>query len=250
MIETISGTWAAGELKTFHINGEYLEVLDAQYPLDIMLMDKVGSQLSVMNNSEASFFSRPKEGFSTVQIKSVQAQFIRVFVGSGDAGTRRISSTVQVVDGERARAVAGAAYMATPFQGPPGAGLQSSVQLWNPAGSGRRLMVGQIRVASDTAQGILVGYIGGACATDLTATRVASRLSGGAVGVAQARVQPAASLGAVPVVMNFTVQVSQDQVFVPKGAPFVVLPGFGLTVQAAAFNSSLLGVFEFFEEVI
>jgi hypothetical protein len=250
MIEIIGGAWAANETKTFVINGEYLEILEAQYPCDVMLMDKSGAQLSIMRSSEASFYSRPKEGFQTVQITSAQAQLIRIFIGSGDAGTRRISSTVQVVDGERTRGIAGAAYMATPFQGPPGAGLQSSVQLWNPPGSGRRLMVGQLRVASDTAQGIVVGYIAGACATDVTATRVASRLSGGAVGVAQARVQPAASLGAVPVVMNFTVQASQDQVFVPKGAPFVVLPGFGLTVQAAAFNSSLLGVFEFFEEVI
>lgn len=249
MIEIISGTWTAGELKTFHINGEYIEVLDAQYPLDIMLMDKAGAQMSIMNNSEASFFSRPKEGFNTIQIKSTQAQFIRIFVGSGDAGTRRISSTVAVIDGGRARVNAGVAYAAG-IDVTGVAAKQSCVQLWNPAGSGKRLVLGQLAVISSSASAVAC-YPSNAPLSFLAVPPVVNKLLGGAVGAAQARID---QLAAAPVYTYGVAQTLgsqlQSSAFWKPTEPMVVLPGMGMNVVLNAANVNLSAGFEWFEEAI
>jgi hypothetical protein len=248
MIEIISGTWAAGELKTFHVNGEYLEILDAQYPCDVMLMDRTGAQLSIMNNSEASFFSRPKEGFNTVQIKSAQAQAIRIFIGSGDAGTRRISSTVQVVDGERARTNAGVMFAASGVNTPVAA-QYPRVQLWNPVGSGKRLVVGRVGMSSAAvAQACVIFGSGVAEANDGTSGWVYNKLLGQAVGVAQVRW---GNNAAAPTSSMFGTRVQADQLidWKPVGV-LVINPGIGLIVGGLTVNTSVTGNFEWFEEAI
>ncbi|MES2249213.1 MAG: hypothetical protein V4645_18175 [Pseudomonadota bacterium] len=249
MIEIISGTWAAGELKTFHINGEYIEVLDAQYPLDIMLMDKAGAQMSIMNNSEASFFSRPKEGFNTVQIKSSQAQFIRVFVGSGDAGTRRISSTVSVIDGGRARVNAGVAFAAG-IDVTAVAAKQSCVQLWNPVGSGKRLVLAQMAVISSSDSSVAC-YPSNSALAFVAVPPVVNKLLGGAVGVAQARID---QLAAAPTYTYGVAQTLGSQLsasaFWRLTEPLVIPPGLGLNVVLIAANVNLSAGFEWFEEAI
>lgn len=247
MIEIISGTWAAGELKTFHINGEYLEVLDAQYPLDIMLMDKTGAQLSIMNNSEASFFSRPKEGFNTVQIKSTQAQFIRIFVGSGDAGTRRISSTVQVIDGERQRTNAGVMFTAS-CTASGGAATFPLCQLWNPVGSGKRLVLGAVGVGSPVSMSVNIWSAVAAATTDISANFILNKLLGSAVGAAQVRVMPAAAL---PTTSGFGVTIPAYGYvpWKPTGV-IVVSPGVGVNFAGGVVNQALTVNLEWFEEAI
>ncbi|MES2251117.1 MAG: hypothetical protein V4645_27840 [Pseudomonadota bacterium] len=249
MIEIIGGVWAANETKTFMINGEYLEILEAQYPCDVMLMDKAGAQLSIMRGSEASFFSRPKEGFQAVQITSVQPQAIRVFVGTGDAGTRRISSTVSVIDGGRARVNAGVAYAAG-IDVTAVATKQSCVQLWNPAGSGKRLVLGQLAVISSAASSVAC-YPSNTSLAFVAVPPVVNKLLGGAVGVAQARIDQLA----VPPTYTFGVaqtlgaQLAASAFWKPT-EPMVIPPGFGMNVVLSAANVNLSAGFEWFEETI
>jgi len=249
MIEIIDGTWLAGETKTFHINGERLEILDAQYALDVYLMDKSGAQLSIMKKSEASFFSQPKEGFNSLQIYSAQAQYIRFFVGSGDAGTRRISSTVSVVDGGRARVNAGVAYAAG-IDVTAVAAKQSCVQLWNPAGSGKRLVLGQLAVISSSASSVAC-YPASAALSFVAVPPVVNKLLGGPVGVAQARID---QLAAAPVYTYGVAQTLGSQLsasaFWKPTEPMVILPGFGMNVVLNAANVNLSAGFEWFEEAI
>jgi hypothetical protein len=248
MIEIIGGVWAAGETKTFTINGERLEILEAQYPVDVMLMDKSGAQLSIMKGSEASFFSAPKEGFQTVQISSAQAQVIRVFIGSGDAGTRRISSSVSVIDGGRARVDAGIAFAATAGLN-PGAGNYAFLQLWNPAGSGKRLVVDQMAVSLSVA-GSAVIFPGAGPLTTLVST-LSNKKAGAANGVGEVRTQSSAISSVFPqgTWQGIGSQVGSYTTWKPTH-PIVVLPGWGVLVQASATNVGAQANFEWFEEAL
>lgn len=96
MIEIIKAAFFAGEVKTFLMQGEYLEIIEAVYPIDVAMLDRSGVQLSVMRNAESSYFSRPGK-YEVIQVTSSQAQIVRLFVGSGDAGTRRFSGQVSVL---------------------------------------------------------------------------------------------------------------------------------------------------------
>lgn len=246
MIEIIGGTWAAGETKTFHINGEYLEILDCQYTCDVMLMDKVGAQLSTMKDCEASFFSRPKEGFNTVQIRSAQAQFLRVFVGSGDAGTRRISSTVQVIDGERARVLGGSMYVAN-SGAVPAAGNFGRCQLWNPAGSGQRLVVSSLYMSAPTAQPVNMLFQG-AKIPGSNVTVVNKLAQGAPAGVGQAvKGQSVAGLG--DSMWGGYLQGGVVLQWAPKGV-LMLPPGYGLTVEGGTAATAIAVNFEWFEESI
>lgn len=245
MIEIIKGTWAAGETKTFVINGEYLELLDAQYPCDVFLMNQVGAQLSVMRDCEASFFSKPSGGFATVQITSAQAQFLRFFVGSGDAGTRRISSTVQVVDGGRARTLANSAFM-----GAVGKTLLAAnnthVQLWNPVGSGKNVIVKAYSVGATSPGGINLGFNTAALAT--LQNQGVSKMGGGAAAAAQLRAENSTT--------NYFVGSTSDSFYVQAVVsiqrvlqePLVIAPGRGFVASVGAVD--LTCVFEWVEEAI
>jgi len=249
MIEIISGVWAAGELKTFHINGEYLEILEAQYPLDVMLMDRSGAQLSVMKKSEASFFSRPKEGFNTIQISSAQAQSIRIFVGSGDAGTRRISSTVQVVDGGRARTIAGAAYVAVAGAA-AGVGQYAGVGMFN-ISTGVRAVVKQLRLGGDVTGNWDLKGVG--VTFGLPSVAPAAKLVGGADSVSiESR---SLNNGGAAVVFTKTFDRiyvgANQQVQLRFEEPIVLNPGAGLVITNIAGLGAAANIFmaaEFSEE--
>lgn len=246
MIEIIGGQFSAGETKTFMVNGEYLEILDAQYACDVFMMDRNGGQVSSMLNAEASFFSRPGS-YGVVQIKSAQAQFIRCFIGSGDAGTRRISSTVQVVDGELARTKAGVMFAACGTQGAV-AGQASRVQLWNPSLSGKRLIVGALSMSSNVALSFNVCYTQAAEATDITANFALSKLGGGAAGAALLRTGTNAAV-LTQSMFGASGAANQNVPWTPKGA-IVVPPGYGLVAFSGTVNAVLSANFEWFEEAI
>jgi len=248
MIEIIDGLWAAGETKTFHINGEYLEILDCQYTCDVYLMDKVGSQLSTMKGSEASFFSRPREGFQTVQIMSPQAQYLRVFVGSGDAGTRRISSTVQVIDGGRARTIAGAAFSGVHAVG-GSAGNYGRIQLWNAPGSGKRLVVKAFALSVLNATSAVLGYITPAAASGVGMRLGVSKLSGGAAGTGSVRADVVATQTVLSLITSVTT-VPGQAVFRQLQEPIVLTPGYGFTLESASANNQLDGAYEWTEEAL
>jgi hypothetical protein len=98
MIETISQAFAAGEVKTFTMSGNYFELIDAPSGgVEVILSDRSGAQLVSMRNIGAGYFVRPGP-YEVVQIRSTGAQTISFFVADGDAGTRRLSGSVSVVD--------------------------------------------------------------------------------------------------------------------------------------------------------
>lgn len=244
MIEILTENLGAGELKTFMYQGEYVEVLDAAYPFDVFMMDRAGGQISVMRNAEASFFSRPGR-FEVIQIQSAKAQTVRLFVGSGDAGTRRAAGVVQVVDGGKARTLANAA-LSCWGTAPASAGNFSYAQLWNPAGSGKNLIVEQLAIASTVATGF-VHCARNAAAAFFTAQAARSKLMNAAPGTLTESRQEAvaAQLGGIFALSNGAIN---TQIMYRPTAPIVVPPGQGYCVQAQTVNADVSVSWEWHEQ--
>lgn len=229
MIEILTENLAAGELKTFVMQGEYLEILDAQYPLDVYLMDRSGGQISTMRKAEASFFSRPGR-FECIQLQSTTAQTVRFFVGSGDAGTRRSAGVVQVVDGGLARTRGGSAFSSGASLNPATVTNNAGLQLWNSASAGgRSLVVEQVSAFCNVA-GVGLNLRLDTVQLGAVSGFAASKLAGGADStIAQLRTQEGTAwsgktIGTLAVPTSLSLQT-----FVPK-EPIVLPPGYGLAV--------------------
>jgi len=95
-IEIVTATFAAGESRLFALTGQYFEIIDATFPVDVTLSDFYGAQRGLMKSAEASFNLKGTE-FGVIQITSASAQTIRFAYGTGEAGTRRAAGAVSIV---------------------------------------------------------------------------------------------------------------------------------------------------------
>jgi hypothetical protein len=242
-IEILSMNLAAGVPQEFYLSGEYFEVLDAPYPLDVTLKDRNGVPLSILRNAEASFFTRPGK-YGTIVVQSANAQAVRVLYGSGDTGTRRTAGVVQVVDGGKARTISGVAFMNN--NGAAGVAAQYSLmQLWNPAGSGKNLILKAYSAAMATAGGISAGEYSTALGSSAAGF---SKLLGGAAGVGQVRSGSLAAGGATG--MDYFLVQALVTVGRTLQEPIVIPPGKGFAIQGGQLNATLNGAFEWVEETI
>jgi hypothetical protein len=167
-------------------------------------------------------------------------------IGNGRIDDNSIAGTVQIVDGGKARTLAGNAFMLNVSQSAV-AGNESVVQLWNAVGSGKRLCVESLGVQCTSS----AAQIGFGHASVVLGTFVAggvSKLTGGAVSVAgkgwkaaQATSGATAQLGVMGVAASQTVEKKFSE-------PVVILPGNGLNVWNGNLNLDLWATFEWYEE--
>lgn len=250
MIEIVSATFAAGEVKQFHMLGSYLELLDVPYAVDVELHNREGVILSRMNNAEASFYNQGQD-FATVQIRSAQAQTLRFFIGDSAAGTRRSAGVVQVVDSAFALTRAGQAF-APYYAYTPAAGTLAHIQIQNPAGSGRLLEVNSLVIGVGAAMGMGVALLSGApLANAAGAVAYQSKVaSGGGAGVGQVRFQDNAAILAGPRQIFGNVFAAQGSIRQDYKAPIVLLPGDSIVAYGGAAAVSLTFAAEVVERVI
>lgn len=109
-LEIITAGFSAGEVKTFVLAGGYFELIDAPYPVTVRLVDRYGTLRGYMTQAEASFYMRQGD-FDAIEITSANTQTIRFAYGSAEAGTRRTSGVVEVVDGSKNRSASGASFV-------------------------------------------------------------------------------------------------------------------------------------------
>lgn len=262
MIGIFTLALGADEAREVALTGEYFEIRNALFPiLLIELLDRSGGVICRMDNPEQSDFVRPGK-YDTVRITNgPTAQVIKHFYGTGDAGSRRTSglvridgtSAVSVVDGEKSRTLMGGMFSGSP-NCIPGAAANAIVQLWNPAASGKNLIVGSLEIVAPAA-GALTGLVYTVAAqspTDQTSGRAANNLSGAAIGVGQVRVDAASVIPGVfanNLLRTMSAAASQAAGWKVRGA-VVVPPGKGLTIAATAVNLQLIANFEWFEEAV
>lgn len=253
MIQIFSLILAANEAREVAVQGEYFELRNALYPIVLIeLLDRTGSVIARLENPEQSDYCKPGR-YETIRITNgPTAQTVRHFYGSGDAGSRRTSglvridgtSNVSVVDGGRLRSLAGNSYAGGAYSNAV-AGQYSEVQLWNPAASGKNLFLTQVNFSSSANSAI---FILSKMTPQANIRAVSNKILGGAAGVGQLR------WGSTPTYLGTEFGYSHVAAFQQNtlkfSDPFIIPPGYGLTIQGSTLDNLIGAAFEFFEESV
>lgn len=241
-MELLRFTIAAGETKVFVKAGRYIEVFEAADALSIGFYDRNGGQADDALNIQSGVFI--ETDFAQFEVSSATAQTITLLVTDGRGGSRRQPGVVSIVDGGKARTIAGQAFIGY-GSGTGGAGFVPVIQLRNAAGSGVRNVIKAIRVSASAAGNIALGTHAAALPQGPFVT--ANKNFGGAVSVAQLFRDTTTAAGPGTTVENLAVG-ANSVVSITLQEPIVLAPGTGIVVWHSVPASTLLAAFEFVEE--
>lgn len=248
MIEIFPIYLEANESREVAISGEYFEIRNAAYGIALIeLMDRAGGMISRIKNPEQSDFVRPGR-YETIRVSNgPTAQEVRLFIGSGDAGSRRTSGNVSVIDNGKAMTIANTAFIM-----PVGvygiAGQFSAVELFNPVDSGINLIIENIEFSSNAA-----GYIGtGWTNQQLTELAEAgtSKKSGGAVSLAKKMKGNSVNTFTAEGAFTSYPVVADVVSFKNYKTPVVIQPGYGFLINTGSVGVHITAGFEYYEEKI
>ncbi|WP_343741811.1 hypothetical protein [Herbaspirillum huttiense] len=168
----------------------------------------------------------------------------QVLIADGGFFDNRVTGSVEIIDGGKNRTLAGTAFAVTAVQAGVAA-KNSVVQLWNFAGTGKRLIVSSVSINSASA-GYVSLWLGTNAAATIGSQGVPKLVPSAVLSVAFARND---AISSNPVGVNFMqLGVQGNQTFEKKFAePVVIRPGAGLLIYGPA-ASDLFGSFEYFEE--
>lgn len=169
-----------------------------------------------------------------------------VVVGNGRVDDNTLQGVVQVVDGGKARTLAGNAFSGALYVGGVSA-KYPAVQLWNPASNTNRAVIEQVSGGSGVASAWRLVLDQLVITTDVTATSIGSKKSGGTASTMLAKIDNLAGVPAGALMeMNF-VQAASSSIWTPK-EPIVLLPGWGAKLFSVTAAADVLGCFEWYEE--
>ena len=171
-----------------------------------------------------------------------------LLIGTGDFFDQRISGTVDVIDGGKARTLGGIAMMGYGVIAAVAAKF-SRVQLWNPAGSGKRLCVESVIGSTGATPTFMYAQYSAAPLGTLIQNGI-SKMSGGTASVATINVDTTA-VSAVWAGTLFAISLPASGSLPQKLVePIVLMPGSGLIMWATTGNADLGTSFEWYEDVI
>ncbi len=196
-------------------------------------------------------------GFSGFRINaSAQpGKTLRVVIGSGitiKPGDPVSSGSIatQTVDAGLVRSLNGQAFLGTANNNAPVAAQNPNVELWNPAASGKSVIVESVSFATQTAQTVVLGDSSTALATLMANGSVMSKQPAGAVGTSagKAEVRYTNQVGA-PIINSIGQYLIAANIpnLITFKEPVVLLPGRGLLLYGVTVNTYLLANFEWFE---
>jgi hypothetical protein len=167
-------------------------------------------------------------------------------VGQDAAGAdhRRIAGAVSVIDGGKARTIANNAYAGVAAVAALAANF-GQLQLWNPAASGKRVIVEQLAAWSTAASGAVLQAGVASLATLVQIGK--PKLLGGANSVMELRSAQSVTAPVSPSLNALTMQAGATLVYRPVD-PIVILPGNGLLILATVVNTDLGVWLDWFEE--
>lgn len=247
-LEIITASFAAGELKPYAMSGGYFELIDCPYPVTVRLIGLNGELKAIMRNAEASFYIRDGS-FQNIEIESPRAQTIRFAFGTSEAGTRRTSGVVQVVDGGLARTLAGEAH-GWAGGAPAVAAQYSFAQLFNPVASTKNVLVKAFAVSVPGSTAISVYVNKTALGAPTAFQPVATKNQDGTAPVVQTR---EGSLGAItvgPKYIKYPTFAAAGTNTVTLQEPVLLVPGAGLVFENTTVNQQINFDAEWVEQLI
>ncbi|WP_317205563.1 hypothetical protein [Janthinobacterium sp.] len=166
-----------------------------------------------------------------------------LMAGNIDFRDDRITGTVDVVDGGKARTLAGIAFGCSGYQLSV-AGEVAHVEIWNPPGSGKNLIINTAVMASGTV-GQLAGVSLYNAVLAVPANPAQNKKCGGGPGVASSFTKSQATQ-----ITNTAIWSMSSGVIYKPTEPIVVAQGWGLLFTGQSIAASLLVTAEYFEDPI
>jgi hypothetical protein len=172
-----------------------------------------------------------------------------VTVGDGDITDNRITGSVEVVDGGKNRTNANIAYFTTGYLSAV-AGQYTNLQLWNPSGSGRNVIVEGINYASATTSFLILMADSSQLTANLGAQIISKKISSTSTSLTQVRKETSATPTAQFANMMYMNITANTTNFFKPTEPLIIVPNSGLRIQNNTLNAELSVGFEFYEESI
>lgn len=221
-----------------NVEGEYVRIMSSTGTVEIVTETyRIGPIAAGQGQANTSFKRLTINDKSGVANKGV------ILIASADFIDQRISGEVFVIDGAKIRSLAGGALTAHMYIS-ASPGFFSMAQLWNPAGSGKNIIISQ-----------MIGSISGGYGLQIKGTNtilpvptiqsIGSKNIGGPVGVGVAQVQSVAATLVNPATFAIS-----NGIVVRLTEPFVLTPGSGLNFGSPVLNNDAGVELEFFEEAI
>ncbi|MGL5181198.1 hypothetical protein [Herbaspirillum huttiense] len=168
-----------------------------------------------------------------------------MLIADGGFFDNRVTGSVEVIDGGKARTLGGGAFMGG-VQCVATAAQNSIVQLWNPVGSGKNVILESITYSSTNNGGILF-RVYNAALSNLLANGVSKLAGGAAVSVGQLRYAPNPGVLGGNNMLILGIAAAQFSTYQFK-EPVVLPPGQGMLVTQGTQNVDVTGNFEWYEE--
>ncbi|AYR24544.1 hypothetical protein [Herbaspirillum rubrisubalbicans] len=198
-------------------------------------------------------FRLDKKTFTNLQVTNaggVATIIGLLMIADGGFFDNRVTGSVEVIDGGKARTLAGSAFIGT-SNAAATAGNYGFVQLWNPPGSGKNIIVERITASSATAGAFGMFVANVAIANSSGVTPVSKKA---AAGVPASVTQIRYEINAVGTVtgssgfMDSRSNQANSSVEFKVVEPIIVTPGYGVHVGTGVTNQDIRAVFEWFEE--
>lgn len=182
----------------------------------------------------------------TVTDTSGAQNTVTVLVADRSFVDSRVYGEVSVIDGAKARTLNNSAQMSSVGLGAV-AGQYATHQLWNPAGSGKNVIIEAYSVSCQSASLVYVGFYN----TQLTAlTNVSSKLNPGVNGVAVRKYDQSVTLIAALTVLKAYYVPALGTVTDRFTSPLILPPNTGMILSNRSIGLDLQGGFEHYEENI
>jgi hypothetical protein len=250
----IRETFAANVAKAFNHPGSFFRVKRVTgFSAESLscVFFKNGKRLDVdLLYADPGDFAIVPDGFDRVEIGSTVAQDVTVQIARGRIGTDRVTGEVLAISQDMQLSLNALSFIGVQDQVAL-AGTTCPIQLWNPAASPRRLVVSKVWMLARTgiAHYLTLGR-SVAALTDLAAIQPSNKFSGGVATVGELRYTVVGGGSPGSLMGIFALDVLNKSFPMKFEQPYVIAPGFGLTVCPAIINQASCVTFDYFEQVI
>lgn len=167
-----------------------------------------------------------------------------VTIADGGFFDNRVTGSVEVIDGGKARTLGGGAFMAS-TQCVAGAGQNPYIELWNQVGSGKNVVLESVSYSSTVNGGI--GFKLHNVGISTFAANGISKFAGAAVSLASLRTQASAAAIGGGNLIQTSINAGTFQTFAFK-EPIVLPPGNGFLIVQSTQATDVSAAFEWYEE--
>lgn len=234
-------TLGAGGMQRLPVVGDFFKVISATGTINVNV--DTGATLDLLPGQGLREF---KFNTLTITDKSGAENTGKVLVGFSGMIDDRVTGEVSVIDGAASRVYSGVSF--STYQVVTAvAGMYPALQLWNPPGSGKDLVVSGMALSLAGADGY-VAISGGKESLGGLSGSIRSKKIGGAASVAETRLRQDGVFPGTSTMFEIYMRALDGQ-YIRLNEPFVLLPGNGLHAFSGV-NQGLSVSFDFYEKVI